>query len=109
MIYALNVFNLIPGRESQYRDYSVKAGKIIYGLGGKVVSAGTGPLRQMHGDTTRCQMIVVEFPSIEVFEQFIDEAETQNIHSLREDSTSDYIWTLYEPWDLRQWVNESGW
>jgi uncharacterized protein (DUF1330 family) len=108
MIYALNVFNLIPGRESRYRDYSVKAGRIIYGLGGKVVSAGTGTLRQMHGETTRRQMIVVEFPSLEVFEQFIDEAETQNIHSLREDSTSDYIWTLYEPWDLRQWVNESG-
>ena len=29
MVYALNVFNLIPGHESEYRDYSVKAGKII--------------------------------------------------------------------------------
>jgi len=108
MIYALNVFNLIPGREDEYRDYSVKAGKIIYGLGGKVVSAGMGPLRQMHGDTTRRQMIVVEFPSLEVFEQFIDEAENQNIHGLRENATSDYIWTLYEPWDLRQWVRQSA-
>jgi uncharacterized protein (DUF1330 family) len=105
MIYALNVFNLIPGREDDYRDYSAKAGRIIFGLGGRVVSAGSGPLREMHGDITRRQMIVVEFPSIEVFEQFIDEAETQNIHPLREDSTSDYIWTLYEPWDLKKWVN----
>jgi uncharacterized protein (DUF1330 family) len=105
MIYALNVFNLIPGKEDDYRDYSVKAGKIIYRLGGKVVSAGEGPLREMHGDRTRRQMIVVEFPSIEIFEQFIDEAETQNIHPLREDSVTDYIWTLYEPWDLRKWVN----
>ena len=32
MIYALNVFNLIPGRENEYRDYSVKAGRIIFGL-----------------------------------------------------------------------------
>ena len=105
MIYALNVFNLIPGKENDYRDYSVKAGRIIYGLGGKVVSAGFGPLREMHGDRTRGRMIVVEFPTIEVFEQFIDEAETQNIHPLRENSTSDYIWTLYEPWDLKNWVN----
>ena len=105
MIYALNVFNLIPGKENDYRDYSVKAGKIIYGLGGKVVSAGAGPLREMHGDRRRGRMIVVEFPSIEVFEQFIDEAQTQNIHPLRENSTSDYIWTLYEPWDLKKWVN----
>ena len=51
-------------------------------------------------------MIVVEFPSLEIFARFIDEAETQNIHPLREDSTTDYIWTLYEPWDLRKWVKE---
>jgi uncharacterized protein (DUF1330 family) len=105
MIYALNLFNLIPGKEDDYRDYSVRAGKIIYRLGGKVVSAGEGPLREMHGDRTRRQMIVVEFPSLEIFEQFIDEAETQNIHPLRENSTQDYIWTLYQPWDLRKWVN----
>ena len=53
MIYALNVFNLIPGKEDEYRDYSVQAGRIIYGLGGKVISAGAGPLREMHGDCTR--------------------------------------------------------
>jgi len=106
MIYALNVFNLVPGREAEYRDYSVKAGKIIYGLGGKVLGAGQGPLREMHGNTTRRQMIVVEFPSLEIFEQFIDEAENQNIHHLRENSTADYIWTLYEPWNLKEWVKE---
>lgn len=105
MIYALNLFNLIPGREDDYRDYSVRAGKIIRRLGGKVVSAGSGPLRELHGDRTRRQLIVVEFPSIEIFEQFIDVAETENIHPLREKSTADYIWTLYEPWDLKTWVN----
>ena len=45
MIYALNVFNLLPGKENDYREYSVKAGRIIYGLGGRVVSAGSGVLR----------------------------------------------------------------
>ncbi len=103
MIYALNLFNLIPGKENDYRDYSVKAGRIIFGLGGRVAGAGTGPLREMHGDTTRRQLIVVEFPSVEVFKQFIDEAENQNIHHLRENSTTDYIWTLYEPWDMKKW------
>jgi uncharacterized protein (DUF1330 family) len=107
MIYALNVFNLVPGRENDYREYSVKAGRIIYGLGGRVVSAGRGPLREMHGDTVRRNLIVVEFPSLEAFEQFIDEAEDQNIHAMREGSTTDYIWTLYEPWDLRAWVKTS--
>jgi uncharacterized protein (DUF1330 family) len=104
MVYALNVFNFVPGKESQYRDYSVLAGRLIYGFGGKVVSSGWQPIRRMHEDRERRQMIVVEFPSEAVFQQFIDEAEKQDIHRLREESTTDYIWTLYEPWDLRAWV-----
>ncbi len=105
MVYALNVFNLLPGKEDQYRDYSVKAGKIIYGLGGKVVASGWHPMRQLHEDATRQYMIVVEFPSDGVFQQFYDEADRQGIHNLRETACTDYIWTLYEPWDLRAWVN----
>ena len=104
MIYALNVFNIIEGAEATYRQYSIKAGKIIYGLGGKVVSSGWNPIRNLHGEVIRNYMIVVEFPSETVFQSFIEEAENQDIHSLRENSTTDYIWTLYEPWDIRDWV-----
>ena len=43
-------------------------------------------------------------PSEEVFEDFVDEAEQQDIHDLRETACTDYIWTLYEPWDIRDWV-----
>src|SRR5581483_122483 len=104
MVYALNVFNLLPGKDDQYRDYSVKAGRIIYGMGGKVVASGWKPIRRMHEDRSRRYLIVVEFPSETVFQAFLDEAEKQGIHDLRETATTDYIWTLYEPWDLRQWV-----
>ena len=31
MVYALNVFNLLPEKENDYREYSIKAGKVIYG------------------------------------------------------------------------------
>ena len=104
VVYALNVFNFLDGKEDDYREYSIKAGKIIYGKGGRVVSSGWNPIRKLHGDTTRKHMIVVEFPSEEIFQEFLDEAEKQNIHLLRERSTTDYIWTLYEPWDIRDWV-----
>ncbi len=104
MVYALNVFNLLPERENEYRDYSVKAGKIIYGMGGRVVASGWKPIRKLHGDTERRYLIVVEFPSEAVFQAFIDEADKQNIHHLRENACTDYIWTLYEPWDIREWV-----
>ncbi|MBH55309.1 MAG: hypothetical protein CMI18_13330 [Opitutaceae bacterium] len=104
MVYALNVFNFLEGKEDQYRDYSVKAGKIIYGYGGKVVASGWKPRRRLHEDCGRDYFIVVEFPSEEVFEDFVDEAEQQDIHDLRETACTDYIWTLYEPWDIRDWV-----
>jgi len=26
---------------------------------------------------------------------------------LRENSCSDYIWTLYQPWDIREWVKSA--
>ena len=106
MIYALNVFTLLPGKEDQYRDYSVKAGKIIFGYGGKVVASGHEPIRHMHGDVLRHCFIVVEFPSEEIFQRFVDDAERQKLHELRETATKDYIWTLYQPWDLRAWVTE---
>jgi uncharacterized protein (DUF1330 family) len=76
MVYALNVFNLLAGHENEYRDYSVKAGKIIYGMGGKVVTSGWKPIRNLHGDVERHYMIVVEFPSEAVFQAFLDEAPT---------------------------------
>ena len=106
MVYALNVFNLVSSKENLYREYSVKAGKIIYSKGGKVVSSAWSPIRKLKGDIERRYMIVVEFPSKEVFQEFLEEAETQNIHRLRESSTTDYIWTLYEPWNIKVWVKE---
>jgi uncharacterized protein (DUF1330 family) len=108
MVYALNVFNLVADREHEYADYSVRAGKIIYGLGGRVVASGWNPIRNIHGDRERRHMVVVEFPSEAVFQQFLDEGERQGIHPLREHSTTDYIWTLYEPWDLRRWVKRES-
>ena len=106
MVYALNVFNLVSSKENLYREYSVKAGKIIYSKGGKVISSACNPIRKLKGDIDRKYMIVVEFPSKEVFQEFLEEAETQNIHRLRESSTKDYIWTLYEPWNIKAWVQE---
>ena len=97
MVYALNVFNLLADHEAEYRDYNLR---------GRVVAAGRDPLRQMHGDRSRRYLIVVEFPSEEVFQKFLDQAQEQGLHRLRESATTDYIWTLYQPWDLKAWVRQ---
>ena len=104
MIYALNIFNLKESSEKFYKEYSVKAGKIIYGKGGRVISSGWKPIRKLRGDIERKHFIVVEFPNETIFQEFLDEADMQNIHSLRENSTSEYIWTLYENWNIKNWV-----
>ena len=72
---------------------------------GKVISSGWKPIRNIHGDIEREYMIVVEFPSEKIFQEFLDEAEKENIHPLREQSTKNYIWTLYEHWNIREWVS----
>ena len=65
-------------------------------------SAGTGPLREMNGDITGRQPIVAGFTSLGKFESIIDEAENQNIHDVRENSTTDCIWTLYDAWVVKR-------
>jgi uncharacterized protein (DUF1330 family) len=107
MVYALNLFNFVPEKENIYREYSLKAGKIVYELGGKVVSSGFKPVQYIGTDVQREQFIVVEFPSPEVFKQFYAKAKSQDIHRLREESTRDYIWILFQPWDLREWAKNS--
>jgi len=67
-----------------------------------MVSARTGPLREMNGDITSRQSIVAGFPSLGKFESIIDEAENQNIHDVRENSTTDCIWTLYDAWVVKR-------
>jgi pimeloyl-ACP methyl ester carboxylesterase len=104
MLYALNLFNLISGKEDQYRRYSIAAGKMIYAVGGRVVAAGHAPLRFLHGDIERRHMIVVEFPNETAFERFLEHAERDELHALREGATADYIWTLFNHWDMREWV-----
>ena len=77
MVYALNVFNFLKGKENDYREYSIKAGKIIYSKGGKVISSGWNPIRNMHGDRERRYMIVVEFPSEKIFQDFLENSPTE--------------------------------
>ncbi len=106
MLYALNVFDIVPGKDVVYKAYSLEAGRIIYGLGGRVISSGRGP-ETLRGKPGRGCFILVEFPSRQVFQQFHDAATEQDIHRMRESSTRNYIWQLFPPWDLKARVRAS--
>ena len=45
MVYALNLFNFVPGKEEMYRRYNAKASKVVYRKGGRLVCAGNKPVK----------------------------------------------------------------
>lgn len=102
-IYTFNLFDIIPDKLQLYRQYSIQAGKVIFSLGGKVVCSGWHP-STLRGDTTRGYFIIVEFPSLSTVESFLHDPQNEAIHQMREESTENYIWKIFEPWDLRRWV-----
>jgi hypothetical protein len=41
-------------------------------------------------------MILVEWPSREAFQAFLDDPELADLHPLREEGTRNYLWWTYE-------------
>ncbi len=107
MVYALNLFDIKPGQVSLYRQYASEAGRVIFGLGGRVICSGWHP-RTVKGEEIRSYLIVVEFPDREAYEFFLNHSEHEVMHRLREESTCNYIWKVFEPWDLQTWLAFPG-
>jgi uncharacterized protein (DUF1330 family) len=106
VVYALNLFNLIPGAEAEYREYLKGASPIIQEVGGRLLCAGSPPVRHITTDSQqRDRLLVVAFPDVNAFQLFMSRAKGGGLHPLRTASTRDYIWTLFEPWDLRTWMS----
>ncbi|GAB5380121.1 MAG: hypothetical protein Alis3KO_24300 [Aliiglaciecola sp.] len=103
MIYALNLYDIKEGKEAIYQQYVLKATAQLKGLDAKPVCSGTHPIRSLKGNT-RQHMLVMGFGSEEDFDSFMQRLEANDLHSLRESSTENYIWTLFEHWDLKQWL-----
>jgi uncharacterized protein (DUF1330 family) len=102
-IYTLNLFDITPSRDKVYREYSRAAGKVISSLNGSVICSGWHPTT-LRGEDTRSYFIVVEFPDREAFDLFLNSPLHASMHALRENSTENYIWKIFEPWDLKRWV-----
>ena len=51
----------------------------------------------LQGDTApRQAMVLVEWPSREAFQAFLDDPENEDLHPLRENGTRNYLWWAYE-------------
>jgi uncharacterized protein (DUF1330 family) len=96
-LYALNLFDLADNDD--YRAYSRRSVGAVGKHGGAVVALGRlddgAPVQA--GDTPpRRAMVLVEWPSREAFQAFLDDPEHADLHALRENGTRNYLWWIYE-------------
>ena len=101
-IYALNLFDLADN--DLYRQYSRRSADAVGKHSGRVVALGRlrGVQESEPGVEPRQAMVLVEWPSQESFQSFLEDPEHADLHPLREDGTHNYLWWIYEPLeDLR--------
>lgn len=97
-LYALNLFDLADN--DLYRRYSRRSAEAVGKHGGKVVVLGK--LAGEEGDAgtpPRAAMILVEWPSREAFDAFLEDPDHADLHPLREGGTRNYLWWLYDHLD----------
>jgi uncharacterized protein (DUF1330 family) len=92
--YALNLFDL--AENDMYRRYSRRSPEAVAKHGGRVVALGSLD-EALAGDAApRRVMILVEWPSRESFQDFLDDPDLADLHPLREGGTQNYLWWAYE-------------
>jgi uncharacterized protein (DUF1330 family) len=98
-VYALNLFDLAPNDD--YRAYSRRSRDAVARHGASVVALGRLRDGDRHiGDTApRRVMILVEWPSRQAFDAFLEDPENADLHPLRENGTERYLWWLYDRLD----------
>ena len=108
-LYALNLFDLADNDD--YRAYSRRSVGAVAKHGGRVVALGKldeqAPVQA--GDVApRQALVLVEWPSREAFQAFLDDPEHEDLHPLRENGTRNYLWWAYERLeDLRPLLSAS--
>ena len=97
VIYALNVYDIVAGKESLYASYAAQAAAVAETIDVKFIAAGDKTLREIAGQS-RSHFALVKFADLETFDFFMRKLDENDLHRLREEATENYIWTLYDPW-----------
>ena len=95
-LYALNLFDLADN--DLYRQYARRSVAAVKEHGGRVVALGRldEAVQTQPGIEPRTVMILVEWPSREAFDAFLEDSQYDYLHPLREDGTQNYLWWTYE-------------
>ncbi len=108
-VYALNLFDL--AENDLYRQYSRRSVDAVGKHDGRVVALGklSGVQQGQPEVEPRTAMVLVEWPSQESFQAFLEDPEHADLHPLREDGTRNYLWWMYERLeDLRPLLVREG-
>jgi len=106
-VYALNLFDVL--NRDEFLEYSRRSVKEVQTRGGQVVSLGK--FREaVQGDLSpRSVFLLVEWTSQEAFNGYLNDPDLSEIHSHRENGTSNYIWQLFDKLeDLQPLLNDSA-
>jgi uncharacterized protein (DUF1330 family) len=95
-LYALNLFDLADN--DSYRQYSCRSAEAVGKHGGRVVALGrlNGVQEGELGTEPRMVMVLVEWPSQEAFQAFLEDSENEDLHTLREEGIRNYLWWIYQ-------------
>lgn len=104
MLYALNLFDIED--KEMYREYMRIAGPVVQELGGELIVMGRladdhpmiMPGTTFGGSQRWC--VIATYKTKEDVLTFWEHPDNLAIKHMREDSTSNYVWALYEPADI---------
>ncbi|WP_304455410.1 DUF1330 domain-containing protein [Nocardiopsis sp. YSL2] len=98
-VVMLNLLRFAPGGRPSYEEYSRKAGRFLKKYGAELLYAGDGlaPLVAEDGQDWDA-VLVVRYPSREVFGRMIADPEYQKITHLRTAALSEAVLQPTTPW-----------
>ena len=97
-VYALNLFDLED--EEQYLTYFSRLPVEIPAHGGRPIALGRFRANVTGDMTPRQILILVEWESQAAFDGFRDDPALADLHPLRVNGSSSYIWQLFDGLDL---------
>ena len=103
MIYAMNLYDIIDAKEEMYKEYMRQSVELMDGIDAEPVAAGHNPLKELVGDA-RGHFVIMKFGSMSDFDTLMERQEAGDVNKLREEATENYIWTMYDEWDIGSWL-----
>jgi uncharacterized protein (DUF1330 family) len=93
-VYALNLFDVSD--KDEYLSYSRRSAHEVKSHGGRVIALGKFREAAIGNVEPRTVLILVEWDSRDAFDSYCNDPALRDLHSHRENGTSNYVWHLFD-------------